>query len=264
VLRIGLASLAKVAGIDLVRVGGVRHSIGRRARLVAALGIDLVIDVGAHEGEFGVELRSGGYRGAILSIEPLAGPFRRLSRLAAADGQWEAISSAAGSRSGSAVMHVAANAGASSSILPMLNLHAQAAPQALYVAEERVTMATLDDLAISRLPQLARLFIKADVQGYELEVLSGGAQTLAKASLVQLEMSLLPLYAGAPTYVEVLDFMANANFRLAGIEPGMAAQSGLLLQADGLFVSDEASQSLLGPSVATRSDDPSAALPGRP
>jgi FkbM family methyltransferase len=211
---------------------------------MAALGIDLVIDIGAHEGEFGRELRSAGYQAAILSIEPLAGPFQRLSRLAAADRRWVVIQSAAGSRSGPATMHVAANAGASSSILPMLDLHVQVAPFALYVAEERVNMATLDDMALSRVPQSARLFIKADVQGYELEVLGGGAQTLAKSSLVQLEMSLMPLYAGAPTYTDILDFMAKRAFRLAGIEPGIATESGLLLQADGLFVSEEASQSL--------------------
>jgi len=64
--------------------------------------------------------------------------------------------------------------------------------------------------------------------------------------MVQLEMSLLPLYEAAPSVREVLEFMGRHGFHLVGIAPGIAAQSGLLLQADGLFAADQATRLLQG------------------
>jgi FkbM family methyltransferase len=235
---------AKAAGIDLVRFRSVRHAVGRRARLITALGIDLVIDVGANRGQFGLEIRKAGYAGRIVSIEPLTAPHRKLERLASQDVLWVVIQSAVGPRSGPATMHVAANDGASSSLLPMLDLHAHAAPEARFVAEERVDVSTLDDLVRPQLGDVDSIFTKIDVQGYELKVLESGPETLGMSSLVQLEMSLLPIYETAPTYQEVLHFMEQNAFQLVGLEPIFAAPTGVLLAADGLFASDTAARSL--------------------
>jgi FkbM family methyltransferase len=213
---------------------------------MTSLGIDLVIDVGANRGQFGLEIRRAGYGGRIVSIEPLAAPYRLLSRLAARDERWTVIRSAVGPRTGSATIHVAANGGASSSFLPMLDLPARSAPEARYIADERVEVATLDHLLQPHWGDPAAVFTKSDVQRYELQVLAGGAGTLARSSLVQLEMSLLPLYDTAPSYWEILDFMAQRGFRLVGIEPGFASPTGALLQADGLFATDAATRSLQG------------------
>jgi hypothetical protein len=128
----------------------------------------------------------------------------------------------------------------------MLDLHARSAPEARYIADERVEVTTLDDLVQPQLGDPTAVFTKMDVQGYELQVLAGGEATLARSALVQLEMSLLPLYDTAPSYREILDFMAQHDFRLVGIEPGFASPTGALLQADGLFATDAATRSLQG------------------
>ena len=213
---------------------------------MTSLGIDLVVDVGANRGQFGLEIRRAGYTGRIVSIEPLATQYAQLSHLAMRDRHWTAIRSAVGPTPGTARIHVAANGGASSSFLPMLDLHARSAPEALYVADELVQVATLDDLIQPELDSPATIFTKMDVQGYEMQVLRGGEATLARSALVQLEMSLLPLYDGAPSLREVLDFMAQHGFQLVGIEPGFASPTGALLQADGLFTTDDATRSLQG------------------
>jgi hypothetical protein len=128
----------------------------------------------------------------------------------------------------------------------MLDLHSRAAPNARYVSDERVDVTTLDDLVQAHATGGASLFTKADVQGCELHVLAGGTATLARSTLVQLEMSLLPLYETAPSYREILDFMAQRGFRLVGIEPGFASPTGALLQADGLFAYEAATRLLQG------------------
>ena len=175
----------------------------------------------------------------MISIEPLKEPYRKLAVLASRDDSWTAIRSAAGARAGSMDIHVAANGGASSSFLPMLELVTRVAPEARYVAEEQVAVATLDALIKPFIREAATVFVKADVHGFELEVLAGGTATLAQSSLVQLEMSLVPLYDRAPTASNVLTFMAERGFGLVGVDPGMAAPSGLLLQVDGMFTSDD-------------------------
>jgi FkbM family methyltransferase len=56
------------------------------------------------------------------------------------------------------------------------------------------------------------VLLKLDVQGYELEVLRGGKDTLGTAEVVIMETSLLPLNEGAPEFAEVVDFMKKAGF----------------------------------------------------
>jgi FkbM family methyltransferase len=56
------------------------------------------------------------------------------------------------------------------------------------------------------------ILLKADVQGYELDVLRGAGQTLLDVEVVLLEVSLLPYNIGAPLFSEVVAFMAERRF----------------------------------------------------
>jgi FkbM family methyltransferase len=246
-LRRLLAESVWAAGIDVIRLRSLRHPIGRIGRLLASAGIDLVVDVGANRGQFAKGLRRAGYAGRILSIEPLDAPFLMLARAAAEDDAWTVIQSAVGSETGVATMYVAANDGASSSFLPMLDLHARWAPDAQVVGEERVQTATLDDLVRPALDDQPAVFTKIDAQGFELQVLAGGVETLARSTLVQLEMSLRPLYLDAPSYRDVIDFMNEHGFCLIGLEPGFTSATGVQLQIDGIFARDAAARVLSGP-----------------
>jgi len=55
-------------------------------------------------------------------------------------------------------------------------------------------------------------FIKADVQGAELDVLTGGRRALDHAKLVLLECPILPYNLGAPTIDEYFSFMDERGF----------------------------------------------------
>ena len=72
-------------------------------------------------------------------------------------------------------------------------------------------MTTLDEVSGASTLE-GPVLLKVDVQGYELEVLRGGAQTLARSDVVLLEVSLLEYNQGAPLMPEVVAFMNSAGF----------------------------------------------------
>ena len=85
--------------------------------------IDLVIDIGANEGQFAKELRAGGYSGRIVSFEPLSAAHRRLLQESNRDSAWHVHPRCAlGDRLGEIELNISGNS-VSSSILPMLASH---------------------------------------------------------------------------------------------------------------------------------------------
>ena len=233
-------------GIDAVPMTGIRHAIGRRARLLRALDINLVIDVGANIGQFGSEIRAAGYAGAILSIEPLSDAYPRLSARAECDGEWLTMRCALGESDGTSTIHIAGNS-ASSSLLDMLPDHERAAPETHYVGQETVNVRRLESILEEQEALGERPYLKIDVQGYELAVLRGAGTHLGTLAAIQLELSLAELYAEAPTAREVDAFVTDAGYRLAGIEPGFTDPStGRLLQMDGIYVRTDLLAGLTG------------------
>ncbi|MGZ8693870.1 MAG: FkbM family methyltransferase [Gaiellaceae bacterium] len=222
------------AGVELLRFNPTNSLDAARPLVVRDQTVDLVLDVGANEGQWARELRVEGYRGPLVSFEPLARAFERLQAAAAGDAAWEARRLALGEAAGEAELHVAANQGASSSLLEMTPAHEQAAPYAGIVGVEQVPVARLDDVD---LPAGDRLFLKLDVQGAERAVLAGAAETLARVRAVECELSLVELYAGQALLEEQLALLRQAGFALWSLQGSFAdPESGRLLQADGLFV----------------------------
>lgn len=211
-----------------------RHPASRRQSLLAGLGVDLVVDVGAARGGFAQEVRAFGYRGRILSFEPLAEAYADLTAVCADDPAWEARRSALGSEPGSAEINVASNSD-SSSLLPMSASHRDAEPDISYVGTETITVDRLDDVAPEVLQDSSRPFLKIDTQGFERAVLAGGEQTLERCVGLQLELSFVTLYDGGMLVDEALSFAYDHGFVLVGLDQGFTDPGGAVLQADGVF-----------------------------
>jgi FkbM family methyltransferase len=208
----------------------------RRERLLRSRAITLVLDVGANVGMFGTALRASGYAGRIVSFEPLSAPFAELSARSAGDPLWEARRLALGEAGGTTDINVAGNV-ASSSLLPMAARHLESAPESAYVGTERIETARLDHIWEELARGEDRVWLKLDVQGYELHALRGAEGILDRLEVIQAEMSLQHLYDGDVTWRELLAWLEQRGFRLAGLEPGFEdPDSGELLQMDGIFV----------------------------
>ncbi len=96
------------------------------------------------------------------------------------------------------------------------------------------TTRTLDEVAAKFLDTVSAPFLKIDVQGAELNVLAGGSKVLDKASLVQLEVAMLPYNQGAPLMPDVVAWMAQRGWLPTEIS-GFSRPSGPLVQIDLLF-----------------------------
>jgi len=198
--------------------------------------VNLVLDVGANTGQFGHQLRFDGYRGRIVSFEPLFRAHEKLLEASRNDRLWEVAPRAAiGNTDGEIEIHVAGNL-VSSSVLDMLDAHITAAPESRYVGAERVPMRRLDALASDYLQPDSILCIKIDSQGYEDRVLQGAPNLITKAVGLQLELSFVPLYDGQRLYDEMVDQLKSLGFELWGMSPAYVdPQSGRLLQVDATF-----------------------------
>lgn len=211
-----------------------------RSPVLAALrkaNIDLVVDVGANIGQFAQNLRDNGYSGRIVSFEPLSGAYETLLERSRRDANWHiAPRCALGDHNGRININVAGNS-QSSSILPMLEAHEQAAPDSAYVAKESAPLETLDRVSPVFLEDARAPFLKIDTQGYEWEVLDGARATLPQYRGLLIELSLVPLYEGQHLWMELIARLQEAGFTLWTIKPVFHdAEDGRTLQVDGLFL----------------------------
>jgi FkbM family methyltransferase len=222
-------SVVRRTGWDIVRFCGDFESLQRR--LLREEQIDCVVDVGANEGQYAQRMRQLGYRGEILALEPIAEAFERLSTNFSTDAAFHAEQIAAGSSSQSGLINISSNS-VSSSMLPMTDRHTAADPKSAYDSVQTTTVRPLDALDISG----TRIWLKLDVQGTEDKVLEGAEELLMRTQAVQVELSLVPLYKGAPLVEDLVAQLRHLGFEPVYLEPGFSdPRTGVLLQVEGLF-----------------------------
>src|SRR5262245_37551155 len=223
------------AGYRLIPIALGSEDEGLRA-LLAAEGIDLVLDVGANTGQYASHLVGIGYAGRILSFEPQSEAHAELTLRARAHPRWQvAPRCCLGEREGEVESHLSRNS-ISSSVLPIAAAHTAISPEAGYVGSERVPLHRLDPLAREALATSRATLLKIDVQGYERQVLDGAPETLARARGLQVEMSLRPVYEGQMLFRPMLEWIAARGFEPARFTPAFIdPMTGRWLQADVLF-----------------------------
>lgn len=228
--------LVRLRGLDLQPHSGPPRAIGD---FLARRDIDLVLDVGASTGNYGWTIRAGGYEGRICSFEPLRAAFARLEKLTAEDPEWSCLRLALGAEPGEAEINVAGNSD-SSSLLEMGERHVRSDPNSVYVGRESIELTTLDEVWDRVVHDDEQIFLKLDVQGYELEALRGAERSLPRIAGVQAELSLVPLYEGAPSWTEVIGYLQERGFQPERLEPAFEdAETGQILQVDAVFMRDE-------------------------
>ncbi len=198
-------------------------------------GIQTVIDVGAHTGSFAYAVRSFLPQAKFYSFEPLADCYLILIRNLHRGGRFQAFNVALGDEQGETTMQ-RSEFSPSSSILLMAETHKQAFPWTTKTEPVPIRIQRLDDFR-EQLRLERKVLLKIDVQGYEMEVLRGGVNTLAEIDYINVECSFQVLYEGQASFDQVYRFLTAHGFEYAGDWGQMfSPRDGSILQTNALFV----------------------------
>lgn len=200
--------------------------------------IDLVLDVGANNGQFASEIRSF-YKGEIFSFEPVSAAFEELKKAAAGDSKWKCFKLAMGNKTGTGSIRVTEGTQLSSFLkqAPSCRMFGD---QANKVDEELVPIRRLDEFLLENVPDLheRRIFLKVDTQGFDIEVIKGLGDCVGYISALQSEVSIVPLYEGMSHWTENMSLYEREGFVIAGMFP-VTLDYLRVIEFDCLMVRDE-------------------------
>ena len=201
---------------------------------LAKANINTVFDIGANTGQFAGVIHEVLPMAMIYSFEPLEDCCRKLRARMRDVGNFRVFNIALSDTNGEIILHRNENS-ASSSVLPMTDLHRQNFPFAVQNYPVKVKSMKLDD--VTRHLEIANnMLVKIDVQGFEDKVIAGGEDTIRKAEILILETSFVPLYAGQPLFQDIYDCLKE-HFRYGGaLEQVVSSVNGMPIYEDSIFV----------------------------
>ena len=199
--------------------------------------IELLFDVGANTGQYAMNARDNGYKGKIVSFEPLPGAYEKILKNSKKDPLWTVHNRCAlGSGGGEMEINISQNS-QSSSMLSMLDSHLLAAPESSYIGKIKTDVITLDSVFDAYQKNDEKILLKIDVQGFENEVLKGLALNLKNIFAVEIELSVVPLYEKQELYDYFFSFFEKNGFTLWSLIPMFKnSKTGELLQFDAIFI----------------------------
>ena len=231
-----IKKMLRRTGFELSRFSVEQSENARFISMLSTHNVNLIFDIGANAGQFGVLLRKIGFDGKIISFEPLSDAREILLNISKNDPLWQiALQTAIGEENGEIEIQIAGNSH-SSSVLDMLDTHVRAAPDSKYIGKEKVALRTLDSIAPDYMDSNSIAFIKIDTQGYETQVMNGAKKLMSQIVGLQVEISLVPLYKGQCLFDEMLKKLKNDGFELWSISTVFSdPNTGQLLQVDATF-----------------------------
>lgn len=182
--------------------------------------INLVLDVGANEGQFAQKLRYF-FSGEIISFEPVKSVFDTLAKNAARDKKWQTFHLALGNENGEKTIHKADNSVFSSLLTSNVYCNTRFGNNAQGSEDETIQIQRLEFFTKTNLitTQGKRIFLKMDTQGFDMEVFKGLGEIIHDIYAIQTEASLMPIYDNAPSWTDNLKVFEQAGFTVAGMYP---------------------------------------------
>jgi FkbM family methyltransferase len=240
VIKNGIKKIFNYIGFNIERISLYKDDSHHLRLCTDELKIDLVIDAGANRGQFASKLFESGYKGSIVSIEPLSSAWAMLEDCRSKSpwkNRWLLYPRCAlGSKESLSVINISRNLD-SSSILPMTASHEEAAPWSHYIGTEECLVYPLDKIFSNFNASEKNVLLKIDCQGFEHEILLGARQSLNYVRAVLTEVSLIELYGGQKLWLDILSYMEESGFQVYSMIKGFTdPKTGRTLQMDILFV----------------------------
>jgi FkbM family methyltransferase len=201
--------------------------------MIESAGPEVVVDVGANQGEYIRDGRSAGFTGRIVVVEPIPELARRL----AAEGLL--VHPVAASDHDGTTEFVVTQDSHFSGVRPPNALAGRIFAGTSYATgikgDRRITVGTrrLNGLLAAG---AGRFFVKLDTQGHDLHALRGLESGLERVVVIQTELALQHIYDETPTVGDHVDALAERGFAPAAREPIFRSDDLAIVEADGYFV----------------------------
>lgn len=212
----------------------------RMCRTLAAMGLRprTVVDVGANIGQFALAAAHMMRPERLISVEPIPEVCAKLKELPMpAETQFQAVCLALGEVPGKAKFRVMSQT-ASSSLLPLGEIHKDIYPEVWEQQTIPVALETLDSL-LQKYFLVGPTLLKLDVQGYELAVLRGCRSLRSHFRWILLETSTAPFYEGGASFSEIHAYLSEQGYRWLGpvaVHQPMEIRPAESLQFDALYL----------------------------
>ncbi len=241
-LKLLVGRMSRRLGYEIVPSARImpRDIAGHLGRLFALLDICCVLDVGANVGQFHDMLRHDvKYDGLIVSFEPARKAARALRDRARSDDRWIVHDVALGAANEMRAFNVMRSDLLSSFLEPDEAAVKPFAPFNVVNHTEHVRVRTLDSV-MAELRKERELsggvFLKMDTQGYDLEVIKGARDCLARIAAIQTEFACQRMYKDMPHYIEVLRTLDARGFQISGIFPVSEDTLLRVIECDAVLV----------------------------
>ena len=223
-------NLLRKVGVEVVPVQADSNLLAMHLKLLFSdLGISYVLDVGARCGDYGLWLRRNGYRGHIISFEPIKDSFKDLAARAARDSMWHCCNYALGAEDSIASINVSNHTQFSSFRQPNTAATTLFGGAPGVQRSEKVEIRRLDSVLDTLPSKLSdKTYLKLDTQGWDLEVLNGAHRALDYVIALQTEVAVQPIYDEMPVMQETLSAISGYGFTPSGFFP-VTLDSGMAL-----------------------------------
>ncbi len=181
--------------------------------------VDCVVDAGANVGQYARQLRRSGYRGRIVSFEPVRAAYDELARAARHDDAWWVRHEALGAEDATATIHT--HDGTMSSLLEASDFGRGWSAGLRRTRAEEVVVRRLDGVLPGLLADLpaGRVYLKMDTQGWDPQVFDGATAVLDRVVALQSELACVPIYDDMPRLPQQWAAYEAAGFESAGVFP---------------------------------------------
>jgi len=225
-------------GCRIGKLPGVELLGAHLATLFDRLKINVVLDVGAHVGQYARFVRNIGYQGHIVSFEPVRANFAVLEQRCASDDKWTARRVALGNEAGTVPINVT-NVTQFSSFLPRSGYSREEFGNLSEVVRtEMVDMRRLDSVLEEGVGGVKdpRIFLKLDTQGFDLKVLDGVGAHAEQIVALQSEIAVKPIYDGMTGYMEAIASMNDRGYELTGLFPVLRDRDLRIVEFDCVMI----------------------------
>jgi FkbM family methyltransferase len=192
--------------------------------------VNTFLDVGANRGQFVLLLDYFFPSCKIIAFEPLKKEYHLLKKIFKKKANVKIFNYAVGNKNGIININVS-NSSDNSSLLFPTNLQLKNFPGTFIIQKSSVQIKKLKNFTANiKKP----IFLKIDVQGYELEVLKGS--NLRHVKYIYLEGSYIKLYKNQALIKSIMKFLLSKRFKLIKRVNCYKNDIGKPIQADFLFI----------------------------